>query len=364
MNSPQYQQHFNAYIQLNQEEDRLISLLHSRESVQNDLKVLMKIAENKLSHLNNAIKIASEMPERLDVMWIEEESECVATLNKFLSPVKLRINADVLKSGHKYQVRVYLCLTPSNSVVVMTSDSMQPILQGRTVQEEVDGYVKFDRLKIMEVSSNYQFQSFRLLFQLEDITVGTPVRVGNTVMSTPIQVIYTEKRKHQDSDAPLTRNKRCREDSQFVDITALLVLPQKEAAAKLGISESMLCKRFKESTRRKWPYRYLRKIEKMIHKMESSDLTSEELKKLEFLREERSSCLKPMKIRVTGRTSSQEFPLNDIYNVSTFSNSFAKPNTITNTESTSASDSVEEDQDNENELENIAMALQSLKNFK
>jgi hypothetical protein len=36
-----------------------------------------------------------------------------------------------------------------------------------------------------------------------------------------------------------------------------LTLPQKEAAAKLGISESMLCKRFKECTRRKWPYRYV-----------------------------------------------------------------------------------------------------------
>lgn len=43
----------------------------------------------------------------------------------------------------------------------------------------------------------------------------------------------------------------------YVDITDLLVLPQKEAAAKLGISESMLCKRFKECTRRKWPYRYV-----------------------------------------------------------------------------------------------------------
>jgi hypothetical protein len=39
-----------------------------------------------------------------------------------------------------------------------------------------------------------------------------------------------------------------------------LTLPQKEAAAKLGISESMLCKRFKECTRRKWPYRYVRLV--------------------------------------------------------------------------------------------------------
>jgi hypothetical protein len=43
----------------------------------------------------------------------------------------------------------------------------------------------------------------------------------------------------------------------YIDITDLLVLPQKEAARRLGISESMLCKRFKECTRRKWPYRYV-----------------------------------------------------------------------------------------------------------
>lgn len=38
------------------------------------------------------------------------------------------------------------------------------------------------------------------------------------------------------------------------------VLPQKQAANKLGISESMLCKRFKECTKRKWPYRYVSRI--------------------------------------------------------------------------------------------------------
>jgi predicted DNA-binding protein (UPF0251 family) len=46
--------------------------------------------------------------------------------------------------------------------------------------------------------------------------------------------------------------------NNYVEITDLLSLPQKEAAKRLGISESMLCKRFKESTRRKWPYRSVR----------------------------------------------------------------------------------------------------------
>ena len=47
------------------------------------------------------------------------------------------------------------------------------------------------------------------------------------------------------------------QDCNYIDITDLLTLPQKEAARRLGISESMLCKRFKECTRRKWPYRYV-----------------------------------------------------------------------------------------------------------
>jgi len=47
------------------------------------------------------------------------------------------------------------------------------------------------------------------------------------------------------------------ESVTHIDITHLLPLPQKEAARRLGISESMLCKRFKESTPRKWPYRYV-----------------------------------------------------------------------------------------------------------
>ena len=47
------------------------------------------------------------------------------------------------------------------------------------------------------------------------------------------------------------------EEGNYIDITDLLTLPQKEAAKRLGISESMLCKRFKECTKRKWPYRYV-----------------------------------------------------------------------------------------------------------
>jgi len=90
----------------------------------------------------------------------------------------------------------------------------------------------------------------------------------------------------------------------FVDITPLLILPQKEAATRLGISESMLCKRFKECTRRKWPYRYLRKIEKMMNVLmlnkKGDTLSPDDVEKIEKLKAEREECLTPVKIRITG----------------------------------------------------------------
>eukprot|EP01096_Ripella_sp_DP13-Kostka_P001939 TRINITY_DN1250_c1_g1_i2.p1 TRINITY_DN1250_c1_g1~~TRINITY_DN1250_c1_g1_i2.p1 ORF type:complete len:998 (+),score=435.21 TRINITY_DN1250_c1_g1_i2:310-2994(+) len=93
------------------------------------------------------------------------------------------------------------------------------------------------------------------------------------------------------------------DDIKFVDITELLVLPQKEAAKRLGISESMLCKRFKESTRRKWPYRNLRKIEKVVNAMRAHKLdnclTMDERDRIDRLQQEKRECLKPVRIRLT-----------------------------------------------------------------
>ena len=87
--------------------------------------------------------------------------------------------------------------------------------------------------------------------------------------------------------------------SLLTDITPLLILPQKVAAARLGISESMLCKRFKERTNRKWPYRFLRKLERQI-------ACSTNPQELEQLSMERDKCLSPVSIRVRRYRSQQE----------------------------------------------------------
>eukprot|EP01091_Cochliopodium_minus_P005353 TRINITY_DN1529_c0_g1_i1.p1 TRINITY_DN1529_c0_g1~~TRINITY_DN1529_c0_g1_i1.p1 ORF type:complete len:137 (-),score=45.78 TRINITY_DN1529_c0_g1_i1:137-547(-) len=85
----------------------------------------------------------------------------------------------------------------------------------------------------------------------------------------------------------------------LTDITCLLVLPQKLAAAKLDLSESMLCKKFKEVTDKKWPYRQLKKIEREINTTKSK----EELEKLVL---KRNDLLTPLSIYVRRFITQQE----------------------------------------------------------
>ena len=95
-------------------------------------------------------------------------------------------------------------------------------------------------------------------------------------------------------DLALDKKKKERlikKSSLLTDITPLLILPQKVAAERLGLSESMLCKRFKERTNKKWPYRLLRKIEREIAICKSKTEISK-------LMQQRDECLAPVSIRV------------------------------------------------------------------
>lgn len=150
----------------------------------------------------------------------------------------------------------------------------------------IDGKAIFSKLKILDVSSKHNNQSFSIQLQLEEMKKSYSsseekiVLMGNPIRSSPLQVRSrtastspSNKRKRStslsSSNGSSKKRSRGDGDPSFVDITALLVhpqlnliltlevLPQKEAAVRLGISESMLCKRFKECTQRKWPYRYV-----------------------------------------------------------------------------------------------------------
>ena len=90
----------------------------------------------------------------------------------------------------------------------------------------------------------------------------------------------------------------------MVDITALLGMPQREAAEVLGISESMLCKRYKECTKRKWPFRRLSTLDKKIAAKEAllarmGILSRSDQLLLEGFIKEKETILVPIQIRVT-----------------------------------------------------------------
>jgi len=162
-------------------------------------------------------------------------------------------------------------------------------------------------LKIMEVSSKHQHQAISIQIQLQQVRSGSFAPIGPAVKSSPLHVQSRINKRKRASSGPGKPRKRSRGDSDinYVDITFLLVLPQKEAATKLGISESMLCKRFKECTRRKWPYRYLRKIDKTIRVLtlnkKSEEIPMEDQEKIQRLKAEREECLLPVRIRITGQ---------------------------------------------------------------
>jgi len=161
----------------------------------------------------------------------------------------------------------------------------------------------------MDVSSKHHHQPFSIQLQLQEIKkTGSVVNIGEPIKSAPLRVqsrINNKKGIPRENVFNLKTKKKNRTelDCNYIDITPLLVLPQKEAASKLGISESMLCKRFKECTRRKWPYRYLRKIDKMLQTFPPKGeyySNSDDQEKIQRLRKEREECLQPVKIRITG----------------------------------------------------------------
>jgi len=224
----------------------------------------------------------------------------------------------------RLQTRASLCLGTTEETIGRTVDNKQEILQGHLVAiVGVDGKAVFNKLKIMDVSSKHSNQSFSIQIQLEEMKKSYTsaeekiVPLGNPIKSSPLQVKSRMNKRKRSSSSSLSSSgngfpkKRMRGevDSSYVDITSLLILPQKEAATRLGISESMLCKRFKECTRRKWPYRYLRKIDKMIHVLtinkKGDILSKEEVEKVEKLKAEREECLQPVKIRITGHDVAQ-----------------------------------------------------------
>jgi len=180
--------------------------------------------------------------------------------------------------------------------------------------QDIHIYNKKRRLEhsIQELEAAAQLILFN--FTLENNLHSIPFKkeeISEIAPSSPISSI-DESDENKDDDSlqenvqPKKKNRK--RPCVLTDITHLLTLPQKEAAKILGISESMLCKRFKEQTQRKWPYRYLRKVERQISlKQKSKKLSLEDIKKLELLAKEREKCLSNVQIRLRPISSDSKF---------------------------------------------------------
>ncbi|KYQ92142.1 hypothetical protein DLAC_06985 [Tieghemostelium lacteum] len=352
-----------------------------------------------------------------EVITVQQQPPEHIVFNKYVGPSPmLVVDQETISKCTGYLIvnasLIYRPLNGKQSVQKVTKGN-QDVLQGvKSIIVEKSGVVLFNKLKVNEIQlKQSQSQSFSFYFTLSEISSDNQINVISQVISTPFQFITRNKRKFDEIDSdsqepsspqsknspicsspysppsPLIQTEQPQpngamvlhsssssssslitkeNDNNYIDITELLVLPQKEAAARLGISESMLCKRFKECTKRKWPYRYLKKIDKVIKILSfqnANEMPKDEKEKLERFIVEREECLRPVKIRITGCLEKEDF---DFHPSATTSN-----NSTSNSSTKSQIQSIINDDNNSkminttngdgNGLENILETLEMLK---
>jgi len=276
-----------------------------------DYRETLKSKENLLSSL------LDHPLERVDphfdqhVLTIVTQPNEILIANRYVLPGPIVVSS-FRPNQNSLIIRADLLYNTSKTLIA-SKNGKKGVLEGvLEVSPDRNGQAIFSKLKLKEVSSKHEHQSFVFSFTLEEYTPHGGKRVVDVIYSSSFHVQSykrpSKKRKHSpDKDQnqaqrpKLTKGASNAQD-KYVDITSLLVLPQKDAAQSLGISESMLCKRFKECTQRKWPYRYLQKIDKVIHILQlrrKEGSFKEDDGKLERLIEEREEILAAVTIRIT-----------------------------------------------------------------
>jgi len=276
-----------------------------------DYRETLKSKENLLSSL------LDRPLERIDpqfehhVLTIVTQPSEILIANRYVLPGPIIVSS-YRPNQNSLIIRADL-LYNTTKTPIASKNGKKGVLEGvLEVSPDKNGQAIFSKLKLKEVSSKHEHQSFVFSFTLEEYTPHGAKRVVDLIYSSSFHVQSykrpSKKRKHspekQEQNAQRSKLTKGTSNVQdkYVDITSLLVLPQKDAAQSLGISESMLCKRFKECTQRKWPYRYLQKIDKVIHILQlrrKEGSFKEEDGKLERLIEEREEILQPVTIRIT-----------------------------------------------------------------
>eukprot|EP01091_Cochliopodium_minus_P021075 TRINITY_DN9489_c0_g1_i1.p1 TRINITY_DN9489_c0_g1~~TRINITY_DN9489_c0_g1_i1.p1 ORF type:complete len:241 (+),score=73.14 TRINITY_DN9489_c0_g1_i1:624-1346(+) len=95
---------------------------------------------------------------------------------------------------------------------------------------------------------------------------------------------------------PTNTNNNVPSDLKLIDITPLLIHPQKKAAKLLQISESMMCKRWKEATNRKWPFRSIQKYLKLLKQLKNENQDSKNGIQISIIYKKLKQALEPVSI--------------------------------------------------------------------
>jgi len=323
-----------------------------------DYRETLKSKETLLSSLLDHPTLEQEqVPPKFEqhVLTIVTQPGEILIANRYVLPAPIVVSS-YRPNQNSLIIRADLLYNTSKAMIA-SKNGKKGVLEGvLEVSPDRNGQAIFSKLKLKEVSSKHEHQSFVFSFTLEEYSPHGAKRVVDVIYSSSFHVQSykrpSKKRKHSPEIQELNQAQRPKltkgasnVQDKYVDITSLLVLPQKDAAQTLGISESMLCKRFKECTQRKWPYRYLQKIDKVIHILQlrrKEGSFKEEDGKLERLIEEREQILQPVTIRITSHDRQEA--------------------SLESSESAEDADSLEDL--NDLELQNIVESLQMLQKSK
>ena len=281
------------------------------------------------------------------VVTVQPTPQIVA--NRYISPPP-EVRVRVPRSGDKtYLVVVRIVYYGTQEEVLRTTakgkkNKGEPILEGINqlpLGSNETETITFHKLKLSEVSSKHNQKPFAMLFSVESKCgknqkggeKGEEKRALITLLSEPF---YVQSRAIKKRTLPLERRTDLSQqlpfsqledkklkleiesgDSKWVDITPLLVFPQKKAAKMLAISESMMCKKWKEATDRKWPFRAVQKYNKLIKQLKKED-ESKNAQQIEELFLKKKQVLLPVSISLSIDKTLPPFPPLNIDNLETF----------------------------------------------
>ena len=235
---------------------------------------------------------------------------------------------------------------------VLRSSSKGKREKGRPILEGIIQYpiaknieiISFHKIKISEVSSKHGQKPFSMLFSIGKFFFSHFFVIfiffsqeakeqknceNKTIMSVYTEPFYVQSRAIKKRALPLDRSEEIANNQEFsptqtnlpsdlklIEITSLLVYPQKKAAKFLQISESMMCKRWKEATNRKWPFRSIQKYHKLLKQLQNeNNQESKNYNQIAIIKKKLKQALDPVSISLPITKNIPPFPHVDFDNL-------------------------------------------------